>query len=443
MKLKNILFTIAATTWLFSSCSEESIVDGPVITGGEEATISATLSINSVETKASTNYEAPVSTDEKLINNYVIAVFDAAKTKVVGLKTEKLGKPAESFTVEVLAKCDGKSAQTILTIANLTDAQLEACKGYTTYAEFEKLIAEQTDAFRSANLMKIAQQTQTLTAGMVNSFDIKLDQLVARVDIAVTFTEEDKNNGASFELKAFKVENVNTKSKVLLTNRVEVENNEISTSSLQWNDDKNTKSAFSFYTYEKLTVNSPIKITIMGVVRENKSDKGTTKTYIYSLNPIESTTEPICKTTGIVHGNTYQLNGLMNLTTKTVTFDVAVNDWIPVEVGAAIKDVHYLFVKEHEIHMPRINSYTFEYASDLDVKPSLGEVYCTVYNSEKINGSYSQKKVYKKADPQYPKVLINKDKGEITISFTSLPVNYAPTHFTLTVSTTSEGLSEK
>lgn len=192
MKLKNILFTIAATTWLFSSCSEESIVDGPVITGGEEATISATLSINSVETKASTNYEAPVSTDEKLINNYVIAVFDAAKTKVVGLKTEKLGKPAESFTVEVLAKCDGKSAQTILTIANLTDAQLEACKGYTTYAEFEKLIAEQTDAFRSANLMKIAQQTQTLTAGMVNSFDIKLDQLVARVDIAVTFTEEDK-----------------------------------------------------------------------------------------------------------------------------------------------------------------------------------------------------------------------------------------------------------
>ena len=51
MRLKNILFTIAATTWLFSSCSEETLVDGPVISGGEEATISATLSINSVETK--------------------------------------------------------------------------------------------------------------------------------------------------------------------------------------------------------------------------------------------------------------------------------------------------------------------------------------------------------------------------------------------------------
>lgn len=116
MRLKNILFTIAATTWLFSSCSEETLVDGPVISGGEEATISATLSINSVETKAAANeenlgYETPVSDDEKLINNYVIAVFDAAGTNVVGLKAETLSEPATEFTVEVLAKCDGISAQ--------------------------------------------------------------------------------------------------------------------------------------------------------------------------------------------------------------------------------------------------------------------------------------------------------------------------------------------
>ena len=122
MRLKNILFTIAATTWLFSSCSEETLVDGPVISGGEEATISATLSINSVETKAAANeenlgYETPVSDDEKLINNYVIAVFDAAGTNVVGLKAETLSEPATEFTVEVLAKCDGISAQKILTIA--------------------------------------------------------------------------------------------------------------------------------------------------------------------------------------------------------------------------------------------------------------------------------------------------------------------------------------
>ena len=51
MRLKNILFTIAATTWLFSSCSEETLVDGPVISGGEEATISATKYKKNIKTK--------------------------------------------------------------------------------------------------------------------------------------------------------------------------------------------------------------------------------------------------------------------------------------------------------------------------------------------------------------------------------------------------------
>ena len=107
MRLKNILFTIAATTWLFSSCSEETLIDGPVISGGEEATISATLSINSVETKATTNYETPVSDNEELINNYVIAVFDAARQDVVGLKAETFQKrarpspkPSTSFSMD-------------------------------------------------------------------------------------------------------------------------------------------------------------------------------------------------------------------------------------------------------------------------------------------------------------------------------------------------------
>lgn len=75
----------------------------------------------------------------------------------------------------------------ILTIANLTSAQLDACKAYTTYARFEELVARQTEAFRSGNLMKVALQTQKLNKGKVNSFDIKLDQLVARVDVSLTF----------------------------------------------------------------------------------------------------------------------------------------------------------------------------------------------------------------------------------------------------------------
>ena len=88
MRLKNILFTIAATTWLFSSCSEETLVDGPVISGGEEATISATLSINSVETKAAANYEFPQDDAEKKM------FLEDLGLKESGL--EKLVKASES-----------------------------------------------------------------------------------------------------------------------------------------------------------------------------------------------------------------------------------------------------------------------------------------------------------------------------------------------------------
>ena len=449
MRLKNILFTIAATTWLFSSCSEETLVDGPVISGGEEATISATLSINSVETKAAANeenlgYETPVSDDEKLINNYVIAVFDAAGTNVVGLKAETLSEPATEFTVEVLAKCENRSQQTtesqqaILTIANLTSTQLDACKNYKTYSQFQALIAQQTDAFQSKNLMKVAQQKQTLRAGRVNDVTIMLDQLVARVDVSIEFPEEDK--GASFDIQGFKVEGVNTKSKMILTDKTKVVNNEMTSSSLEWQEGEGANtinSTFSFYTYEKPTNETPITITITGFLKKNDSEEGSLKTYTYALNPVES--QPECNTTGIVHGNTYQVKGLMSLPDKTVTFKVEAKGWVSVDVGASINNVHYLFVSEHIIHMPNTTSYTFGYVSDLGVTSEIVSAKYVGYTTggDEDPGSYDP------GDSHYPTVSIDKEgKGTITVSFTTIPENYVPTHIKLKIKTTESDLEE-
>lgn len=435
MRLKNILFTIAATTWLFSSCSEETLIDGPVISGGEEATISATLSINSVETKATTNYETPVSDNEELINNYVIAVFDAARQDVVGLKAETLDTETKSFTVNVVAKCDGESPQTVLTIANLSEEQLKACKAFTTYTQFANLIVEQKSAFKSSELMKGAEQVVTLEKGKVNNFDIKLDQLVARVDVSIGFPDEDK--GASFDIQSFKVEGVNTKSKMILTDKTKVVNNEVTSSSLEWQEEKeaNTiKNTFSFYTYERSTDETPITITITGLLKKNDSEEGSLKTYTYALNPVKS--QPECNTTGIVHGNTYQVKGLMSLPNKTVTFTVKAKGWVPVEVDASINNMHYLFVSEHIIHMPNTTSYTFGYVSDLEVDYEIVSAEYVSYTADEteITGSYTS------GDKYYPTIVIN--NGVIEISFGATPVNYVPTHIELKIKTTTGGLEE-
>lgn len=441
MRLKNILFTIAATTWLFSSCSEETLIDGPVISGGDEATISATLSINSVETKATTNYETPVSDDEKLINNYVIAVFDAARKDVVGLKAETLKAETKSFTVNVVAKCDGKSPQTVLTIANLSEEQLGACKAFTTYTQFANLIVEQKSAFKSLELMKGAEQVVSLEKGKVNNFDIKLDQLVARVDVSIEFPEEDK--GASFDIQSFKVEGVNTKSKMILTDKTKVVNNEVTSSSLEWKEgegDNTIKNTFSFYTYEKSTYETPITITITGLLKKNDSEEGSLKTYTYALNPVKS--QPECNTTGIVHGNTYQVKGLMSLPNKTVTFKVEAKGWVSVDVGASINNVHYLFVSEHIIHMPNTTSYTFGYVSDLGVNYEIVSAKYVGYktNGDENPGSYDATEDKPRDEDHYPTIIIK--NGVITISFRATPVNYVPTHIELKIKTTESDLEE-
>ena len=75
-----------------------------------------------------------------------------------------------------------------MTLVNLPSVQWEACKAYTTYQQFKDLAVEQAGSFKSSELIKIAEQSETLNKGQINKFDIKVDQLVARIDVSWKFS---------------------------------------------------------------------------------------------------------------------------------------------------------------------------------------------------------------------------------------------------------------
>ena len=431
MKLKTILLTVTVLSSVLFSCSEENIINGPIVSG-EDAILSVNLSIKEdAVSKSGIEYENPVSDNEQLMKNYVIAIFDAGGTTRVGFKQDKFTEAQKSFTVDVVAK--GGNNRQVLTIANLTDAQYTACANYTSLGEFKALEASQTTAFKSDNLMKVKLQNANLTAGQVTPLSIELVQLPARVDVAIAFNDADAKAGASFEIRGFEVTGINTASDVVLTNTVLVENTKNTTSSVTWTGD--ARKTFSFYTYEKETANETVNIKITGLLKENAGDAGVQKTYTYALNPVQGGE---CKTTGIVHGNVYELKGLMNLTSKTVTFSVTTKDWTPVEVGADIKDVHYLFVKEHLVYMANVSSYEIEFAADLTV--SKQGILSATYEDYYLDGNKIKKRTSNCKGDQIPEVVVDNENKLLKV-ISVIPNNYFPKTITFTV-TNGQGLSE-
>lgn len=102
----------------------------------------------------------------------------------------------------------------------------------------------------------------------MNSFDIKLDQLVARVDVSFNFSDE--GTGASFEITSFDVSKLNNQSTVLLVEKgITPTNTENIQSSISWTKGDNGTSlkSFAFYTYEKVTSNDPVIIKMTGLLK--------------------------------------------------------------------------------------------------------------------------------------------------------------------------------
>ncbi len=93
------------------------------------------------------------------------------------------------------------------------------------------------------------------------------------------------------------------------------------------------------------------------------------RSYEAIINPKETETgkdETNSNTFGIVHGNTYEVKGLIDTKNRSVNFTINVIPWSarPVTIGAEIMDIHYLFVKETNVVMANVADYFVDYKSD-------------------------------------------------------------------------------
>lgn len=433
MKIKEILLTVCSLMACFTACTNEEAIDGPVVADG---TISVSFSIDGILTKAT---EEAGSAAEYTVSTSTVALFDYVNnvpTNCIGFSDAPPTRSGGDGNLYTVSGIDVKSVigkpVYVLVIANSGNT-------YSKDMSYQQYMADiiQTESFDPSSLVKVGGKQHTFTAAVASrTVEVELTQLPARVDVKFAFPNEASGHSCTFNVSSYKIEKVNRKSQLILPEYGSnyTHNTAAEEVDLSWTkqDNESGITTFSFYTYEKATASNPVVLTITGELFDGTITE--TKTYTLSLNPTPTNGG---ETNGLIHGHLYDVTGNIDLTTKQVTFDVQVKEWETVNVDANIKDVHYLFVKEHEIHMPNINSYEFEYASDLDVTYDIVSVRYTGYdtNGDKVPGSYTQRQ------DQYPTVNVNPN-GKITVSFRAAPVNYVPTHIELKVKTKTNNLEE-
>ena len=432
MKIKEILLTACSLMACFTACTNEEAIDGPVIADG---TINVSFSIDGILTKATNE---PGSPAEYTVSKSTVALFEyvnGVPTNCIGFSGADPTKNSKnSYTVSGI---DVKSVLDkpvyVLVIANSDNT-------YTKEMTYQNYLDDiiKTESFDPSSLVKVGGKQHTFTKDASSrTVNVELTQLPARVDVKFAFPNEASGHNCTFEVTSYKVEKVNRWSNSVLpeyTSGRYAYNKASEEVDLSWTKEEEAPgiSTFSFYTYEKATASNPVVMTITGELFDGTVTE--TKTYTLNLNP---TTSNGGETNGLIHGHLYDVTGNIDISTKQVTFDVKVKEWEEVNVDANIKDVHYLFVSEHEIHMPNINSYTFEYASDLEVEYEIVSVTYTGYdtNGNKVPGSY------RPGQKQYPTINVGNDR-KISVTFQAVPTNYVPTHIVLKVKTTKYNLEE-
>lgn len=187
MKLKNIfLVFVLGTIWGFSSCSSEEIIDTPQ---NGEATLSISLSVNDIQTKAG---EQIATSDEFKIGNCHIAVFDNEE----GTTNGKFITSFDFSTVDGLSgdnnqyTCTTQKIRTFgnarkvkfLAIANIDGVvnKLDAVSG-KSYSEYLNAVVA-SSSFNSTNLVKVGEKSIELEKDQSYPVQIDLTQLTARFD---------------------------------------------------------------------------------------------------------------------------------------------------------------------------------------------------------------------------------------------------------------------
>lgn len=189
MKLKNIfLVFVLGTIWGFSSCSSEEVIDTPE---NGEATLSISLSVNDIQTKAG---EQIATSEELQISNCHIAIFDNEEGSTNG----KFITSFDFSTGNGLSgdnnqyTCTAQKIRTFgnarkvkfLAIANIdkTINQLDldnvSGKSYTEYLN----AVVTSSSFNSTGLVKVGEKALLIEKDESYSIQIGLTQLTARFD---------------------------------------------------------------------------------------------------------------------------------------------------------------------------------------------------------------------------------------------------------------------
>lgn len=187
MKLKNIfLVFVLGAIWGFSSCSSEEIIDTPQ---NGEATLSISLSVNDIETKAG---EQIATSEELQISNCHIVVFDNEEGSTNG-------KFITSFDFSTGNGLSGDNnqytctAQKIRTFGNARKVKFLAIVNIDgvvnklddvsgkSYSEYLNAVAA-SSSFNSTNLVKVGEKSIELEKDKLYPVQIDLTQLTARFD---------------------------------------------------------------------------------------------------------------------------------------------------------------------------------------------------------------------------------------------------------------------
>jgi len=448
MKIQKILFTAFVALGVCTSCTEESLVDG----GGSNnaaGTINLALTTDFIQTKAADGYTYATG-DEIKINDCAVSIY---QKKSDGTAGDQVGYAWANFSGTANGNYDNKEAYVFNNVTTKTGNVIILVAANTgiwtsadglqglTYADFKKKSVSNTATtgilFDATNLVKFGEKDTTLSANTDN-VHVALSQLAARVDLKVKVTDNNSESSKwSFAMSSLKVENINTASDLFLET--------YNTSNYTYNSKKAlgsfnasslTSNEITFYTYEKKNNDSNLAIQLSGRLTSLvQANTYSDKTYKITLNP---TVSDKVTTNGFIHGNVYDVTGNIIPSENAITFDVTVKPWTIVNIDASLKNIHYLAVSEHTIYMPNILTYTFSYASDLDVNDVINSVKYTGYDisGNTISGTYSE------GDDQYPTVTFDKTNKTITVSFVKVPINYVPTHISLTIKTVSSNLSE-
>ncbi|MDL2278220.1 hypothetical protein LJC57_06465 [Parabacteroides sp. OttesenSCG-928-G07] len=162
------------------------------------------------------------------------------------------------------------------------------------------------------------------------------------------------------------------------------------------------------------------------------------KQYQLVFDPVEN--KPLCNTNGVVHGNQYNIKGLIDTHSQRVDFSISVTPWdnVTVPIGAIIKEIHFLVVKETEIVMPNVATYNIEYRSDTPIRIINKEATHTTYGKKSSTDNTIVADTIDCVGDQIPDYTII---GNTIVVKSKIPANNVPKFISFTVEN-EDGLTE-